>query len=84
MPNHDSLTLTADEMRALGYQVIDMLVQHFETLPEKPVTRKADRATMEARLREELPERGTDPLAVLDQVDRSVFGAFPGLLFNIR
>jgi len=48
------------------------------------VTRKADRATMEARLREELPERGTDPLAVLDQVDRSVFGAFPGLLFNIR
>jgi glutamate/tyrosine decarboxylase-like PLP-dependent enzyme len=60
-------------MRALGYRVIDMLVEHFETLPEKPVTRKADRANMEARLREELPERGTDPLALLDQVVRDVF-----------
>jgi hypothetical protein len=54
-------------MRALGYRVIDMLVEHFETLPEKPVTRKADRVSMEARLREELPEGGMDPLMLLDQ-----------------
>jgi len=60
-------------MRALGYRVIDMLVEHFETLPEKPVTRKADRASLEGRLRETLPEQGTDPLAVLDQVERDVF-----------
>jgi aromatic-L-amino-acid decarboxylase len=73
MPNRDPLTLSPDEMRALGYRVIDMLVEHFETLPEKRVTRKADRASMEARLREDLPEGGTDPLALLDQVVRDVF-----------
>ena len=73
MPDPDSLTLSPEEMRALGYRVVDILVEHFETLPQKPVTRKADRASMEARLREDLPEGGTDPLVVLDQVERDVF-----------
>ncbi len=73
MSDHDTLTLSPNEMRALGYRVIDMLVEHFETLPEKRVTRKTDRASMEARLREELPDQGTDPLVVLDQVGRDVF-----------
>jgi hypothetical protein len=73
MPNRDPLTLSRDDMRALGYRVIDMLVEHFETLPEKRVTRKADRASMEARLREDLPEGGTDPLMLLDQVAEDVF-----------
>jgi glutamate/tyrosine decarboxylase-like PLP-dependent enzyme len=73
MSDRDPLTLSSDDMRALGYRVIDMLVEHFETLPEKPVTRKADRASMEARLREDLPEGGTDPLLLLDQVTKDVF-----------
>jgi len=60
-------------MRTLDYRVIDMVVEHFATLAEKPVTRKADHATMEAWLREDLPEGGTDPLTLLDQVERDVF-----------
>jgi hypothetical protein len=30
-----------------GYYVIDILVKHFEQLREKPVTHKANRATLE-------------------------------------
>lgn len=70
---NSSLELSPEEMRAVGYRVIDMLVEHFATLPEKPVTRKASRPEMEARLREALPARGMGPHAALDQVENDVF-----------
>lgn len=73
MKQNDTLSLSRDEMRALGHRVVDMLVEHFQDLPEKPVTRKADRATMEAKLRQALPDHGTDALEVLDQLERDVF-----------
>ncbi len=73
MQPNPKLSLSSQEMRALGYRVVDILVEHFAGLPDKPVTRKADREAMEARLRETLPEHGLDPLAVLDQVQRDVF-----------
>jgi glutamate/tyrosine decarboxylase-like PLP-dependent enzyme len=69
-----SLTLSPDEMRALGYRVVDLLVDHFAELPDKPVTRKAERAALETRLREALPAQGADVLEVLDQAERDVFG----------
>ena len=72
MPDNESLTLSREEMRALGYRVVDILVEHLAELPDKPVTRKAGRAGLEARLREPLPEHGADALAVLDQVERDV------------
>jgi glutamate/tyrosine decarboxylase-like PLP-dependent enzyme len=74
MQDQERLSLSTEEMRALGYRVVDMLVEHFEALPQKPVTRKASRQEMEARLREPLPEQGTDPAEVLDQLARDVFG----------
>ncbi len=73
MQNNDTLSLSPEDMRALGYRVINMLVEHFEELPGKPVTRKADRATLEARLREAPPENGTNALEILDQLQRDVF-----------
>ena len=33
--------LAPEQMRALGYHVIDTLVEHLETLPAKAVTRNA-------------------------------------------
>jgi glutamate/tyrosine decarboxylase-like PLP-dependent enzyme len=72
MKQNGTLTLSGEDMRALGYRVVDLLVQHFEELPRKPVSRKADRATLEARLREPTPEHGMGPLEVLDQVQRDV------------
>jgi aromatic-L-amino-acid decarboxylase len=68
-----TLNLSREDMRALGYRVIDLLVEHFEELPEKPATRKADRPSLETRLRKAPPEHGTDALEVLDQLQRDVF-----------
>ena len=66
------LTLTRAEMQSLGYHVIDMLVEHFEQVREQPVTRKASRPTLEARLREPVPEQGSDINRVLEQTQRDV------------
>jgi aromatic-L-amino-acid decarboxylase len=74
MGHRDTLTLSREEMRNLGYRVVDLLVEHCSDLPQKPVTRRADRVTLEALLREPLPEQGIDALAVLDQLERDVFG----------
>lgn len=71
----DKLQLSREEMRALGYRVVDLLVDHFaeagdlgaEDLGEAP-----PRRALEKRLREPLPETGTDPHAVLDQVEADV------------
>ncbi len=68
-----TLGLSGDEMRALGYRAIDILVEHFEQLRDKSVTRKADRPTLEKQLREPLPEQGTDAAKVLEQVEQVVF-----------
>lgn len=68
-----ALRLSGDEMRKLGYQVIDALVEHFEELPDKPVTRNANRPALEERLREPMPEKGSDPSEVLQRVQRDVF-----------
>jgi len=73
MQHNDALSLDREDMRALGYRVIDMLIEHWEELPQKPATRKASRATMEARLRESLPEHGANALEILDQLERDVF-----------
>jgi aromatic-L-amino-acid decarboxylase len=66
------LNLSREDMRALGYRVVDMLVEHFQELPEKPVTRNAARPTLEARLRQAIPEHGLNALEVLERLQRDV------------
>ena len=70
---NDRLALSADEMRALGYRVVDLLVEHFDTLEARPVPHRSVRAELEARLREPVPEHGTTPEAALAQLERDVF-----------
>jgi aromatic-L-amino-acid decarboxylase len=72
MDHHKPLTLTSEEMRAMGYRVVDMIVEHLEMLNDKPMTRKSDRATLEARLRMPPPLEGSDALRVLDELERDV------------
>src|SRR5437016_6256220 len=67
-----SLTLSAEEMRALGYRAIDIIVEHLVRIREEPAVRTASRAELEARLREPLPERGTDQVQLLERVQRDV------------
>lgn len=56
----------------MGYQVIDMLVDHFANLSHKPVTNTASRTSMEVLLQEPLPERETPWQAVLEQMHSDV------------
>lgn len=67
------LCLTPDQMRALGYRVVDAIVEHFEKLPDKPPSRRRTRAALEALLREPPPEHGQPVEAVLEQALSTVF-----------
>ncbi len=60
-------------MKELGYRVIDLLVDHFESLPEMPVGRKASRQELERILREPVPAKGEDPEAVIQSLLSAVF-----------
>ena len=65
------LTLSPQEMQALGYRVVDMLVEHFTTLPEKPVAHahQGARDRLAAHLVEPLPENLTFRKRLTGSVD---------------
>ncbi len=68
----DRLTLSPEEMRSLGYRVVDLLVDHFAGKEDAPIGRSPGREELEGLLREELPEEGQDPQEVLDQVEADI------------
>lgn len=61
------LTMDPDDMRRLGYAVVDRIIDHLEGLEDAPVSAPLTRAEAETLFREEPPETGTDPMTVLDQ-----------------
>src|SRR5262245_17193273 len=67
------LELTSEEMRSLGYRIVDQIVEHFETLENKPVMRVSPRVELEAELREPLPEEPAPVDALFDQLQRAVW-----------
>src|SRR5262252_738072 len=67
------LELTSEEMRSLGYRIVDQIVEHFETLANQPVTHVSPRVELEAELREPLPEGPTPVDTLLDQLRRVVW-----------
>jgi len=73
MPINSKLQLSRDEMRRLGYRIIDQIIEHFETVASKPVMRVSPRAELETRLREPLPEQPADVNSLLDQLQREVW-----------
>jgi aromatic-L-amino-acid/L-tryptophan decarboxylase len=60
------LSLPPDEMRRLGYRVVDRIVEHFETVGERPPVTVGDAAELRAALGGPPPEGPTDPDAALD------------------
>lgn len=68
------LRLSPAEMRSLGYQVIDAIVDHVERLSEEPVASVVDRAALEQALREPLPVSPADPETVLRDALDTVLG----------
>jgi aromatic-L-amino-acid/L-tryptophan decarboxylase len=69
----ERLDLSREEMRRFGYQVIDVLVDHFDSLKDQPIGRKVDRLTLMATLDEPAPRSSTDPQALLERLQREVF-----------
>ena len=73
MPNPRSpsqpLQLDPEQMRRLGYAIVDMLVEHERSLPDKPVTRVLDWASSRDKLGQPFSEGGQPPEAVLDILD---------------
>lgn len=71
--DHGRLRLSREEMRALGYRIVDRLVEHFDGQPTQRVAAKGVRADLERRLREPLPEQPANPEDVLHKLEEDVF-----------
>ncbi len=66
------LTLSKEEMQRYGYEIVDLIVEHFDQLKNlKPVSR-ASRKEMDARLAESIPHSGDSPQNVLRFVKENV------------
>lgn len=72
LPVDERLELPPEEMRALGYRFVDLVVEHFAGLPDQPTSSKSSRADLEARLRESLPETPRSPDDVLSVLKKDV------------
>lgn len=68
------MNIAPDEMRAIGYRVVDMIVDHMAGIDRTPVVSTASRAEMESRLRAPLPEEGISSDDLLGQVADDVLG----------
>lgn len=67
-----SLQVDPKEMRRLGYKVIDMLVDHFENLSQRPVCNRTTRDEMEAKLRTVLPEAAISSDEIFAQLQDNI------------
>ena len=66
------IALSHEEMRKFGYQVVDLLAEHFANLPNEPVGAKADPMRMISLFDQAPPENGRDPNEILTQLKRDV------------
>src|SRR5271165_5144497 len=70
---HKNLELTPEEMRSVGYRVIDILVEHFSTMKDKTVGAKAEAARIRPLLAAmPLSDDPCDPHQLLDTLQRDI------------
>src|SRR5258705_3183932 len=68
----DPLELDAEQMRRMGYAVVDLLVGRIAGLANGPALTMASRAEMEARIDEPAPAGAHDFDGLLERLDRDV------------
>ena len=68
----EPLSLPPDEMRRLGYRVIDRIVDHLGELRELPPIRVGDAAALRAAVGGPPPEAPAEPDAALDALFEQV------------
>ncbi|MDP2995920.1 MAG: aminotransferase class I/II-fold pyridoxal phosphate-dependent enzyme [Bryobacterales bacterium] len=69
------LELTRDQMRALGHTMVEMMIEHFAGLRDKPVNVTGSRAALASLIDAPPPERGRPAGDVLDLLDKAVFSS---------
>jgi len=69
---NSKLEMTPDEMRALGYRVTDLIVDHFARLREKPVGAKGDAADLRPAFIEAPPAGPHDEDEIFARLERDV------------
>ncbi len=66
--NNSKLELSSTAMKTYGYQVVDAIVEHFDSQKNKLPVAMGSREEMDSLFLEEAPEKGTAPNKVLDFV----------------
>ncbi|MDQ3908290.1 MAG: aminotransferase class I/II-fold pyridoxal phosphate-dependent enzyme [Acidobacteriota bacterium] len=79
MVDENRLSLSTEEMRRLGYRVIDLLVEHHASLSRQRVSDVPDRAEIRARLSRGVPDEGRPPEEVFEEAFGEVFSAMAHL-----
>lgn len=73
MTTHHPLQLTSEEMRDLGQRTLDIVIRHFETQRDTPVSTTLPRTETERRFRTPLPETATPITELLSLLERDIF-----------
>lgn len=68
-----TLDMAPDEMKKMGYQVIDAIVDHISGLDSRSPSNHADPSEMKARLEEPMPEQPQDMATLLDTFKERVY-----------
>jgi aromatic-L-amino-acid/L-tryptophan decarboxylase len=69
----DRLELSPEEMRALGYRVVDLLADHFAQLSEKRVGTKGDPAVLRPLMKKPAPAEPVSPDEIFETMSRDIF-----------
>ena len=68
----DRWTWSPDEIRRVGYRVVDLIAEHLTTLPSRPVFTPVPRDLSTAFLQEPAPRQGRDADAILEMFRATV------------
>ena len=71
--NQDPFSLSAEKMRQVGYAVIDKIIDHYQTLDQKKVLNMKSNEELAPHFDEEIPQDGSDPIALIDHLDQHAF-----------
>lgn len=72
-PDPARLELSAEEMRRVGYRVVDILVRHFAEMRNGPVGAKRSPGELLPRFAGAPPETPTDPNELIARLEQEVF-----------
>lgn len=75
----NNLTLSKEEMQASGQQVLDMIIEHFLSVRDKPVATPTDETMLATWHKESVPTQGTDFEQVLAELNEKALSTMTHL-----